>query len=118
MKKCPIAVTVIAVLLALTGAAGLIGDLLHLKSIAAEHYETIWIAVIHALAIVSGAFMLVGRNWARWLALAWMAFHVAISFGHPLQQLLIHAALLLLFIWILFFLSEARAWFGSSHSTT
>lgn len=34
--------------------------------------------------IISGAFMLRGHNWARWLAFAWMAFHVAISFpGAP-----------------------------------
>lgn len=111
MKKPPIGVTIIAVLLALTGAGGLIGDLLHLKSIAAEHYEAVWIAVVHVLAIVAGAFMLQGRNWARWLAIAWMAFHVAISIGHPIGQLIGHAVFLLLFVWLLF-RSDARVFFG------
>ena len=111
MKKRPIAVIIIALLLVLTGAIGLIGDGLHLKSIAAEHYETVWIAAVHALAIVAGVFMLRGDNWARWLAIAWMAFHVAISIGHPLKLLLIHAAFLVLFAWFLFFAIEARAYF-------
>ena len=31
------------------------------------------------LAMVSGAFMLRGHNWARWLALAWIIFHVILS---------------------------------------
>ncbi len=34
--------------------------------------------------------MLRGSNWARWLALAWIAFHVFLSFLHSWQQVLVH----------------------------
>jgi hypothetical protein len=53
--------------------------------------------------------MLLGQNWARWLALLWMAFHVAISFGVP-QNLVIHSLFLVLIAWVLF-RREARLYF-------
>jgi hypothetical protein len=56
--------------------------------------------------------MLQARNWARWLALAWMAFHVILSVGHPPQELIVHTVILLLFAYLLF-RPEARAYFGA-----
>jgi hypothetical protein len=53
--------------------------------------------------------MLRGHNWARWLALAWMAFHVAISVGHW-QQFVPHAILFALFAYGLFRV-DARGFF-------
>jgi len=111
MNKRPIAITIIAVLLILAGAAGLVGDFMHLKSLSANHYETVWIAGVHVLALVAGAFMLRGRNWARWLAVFWMAFHVIISIGHPLEQLIVHVLFLLLFVYSLF-RADARTYFA------
>jgi hypothetical protein len=110
MKKAPLPVIVIAAVLMLTGAFGLFGDYLHLKAATTNRNETIAIASVHLLAIVAGIFMLRGRNWARWLAVAWMAFHVLISFGHPLQQLIVHSILLLLFAYGLF-RADARPFF-------
>jgi hypothetical protein len=46
--------------------------------------------------------MLLGKNWARWLALAWITFHVVISFYHSIQQVLVHALVLLLFVYCLY----------------
>ena len=34
--------------------------------------------------------MLRRQNWARWLALAWMAFHVVISVFPPFKGLVVH----------------------------
>ncbi|HKF50214.1 MAG TPA: hypothetical protein VKB38_22830 [Terracidiphilus sp.] len=111
MKKPPIAVMVVAILLILVGAGGLINDFPHLNSLSANHYETVWIVAVHLLAIVAGGFMLLGHNWARWLAIAWMAFHVAITIGHPVLPLVGHVLFLLLFVWLLF-RSDSRAFFG------
>jgi NADH:ubiquinone oxidoreductase subunit 4 (subunit M) len=112
MKRPPLPVIVIAGLLIGTGAFGLFGDYLNFKPPAANRNETLLIAAVHLLAIVAGAFTLRGNNWARWLAVAWMAFHVAISFGHPLQQLIVHAVLLVLFAYGLF-RADARPFFQS-----
>jgi len=42
-----------------------------------------------------------GRNWARWLALVWMAFHVAISFP-VVRQVVTHSIIFALIAWVLF----------------
>jgi hypothetical protein len=102
MKRPPLPVIVISALLMLTGAFSLYGDYLNLKPPATGRNETLAIVCVHLLAIVAGIFMLRGRNRARWLAVAWMAFHVIISVGHPRQQLLVHAILLVLFAYGLF----------------
>ena len=57
--------------------------------------EFVWITALGAAAIVAGAFMLRGHNWARWLALAWIAAHVVISALNLMQGLLIHCVMLL-----------------------
>ena len=45
--------------------------------------EGVWVGLTELLAILSGVFMLRGQNWARWLALAWIAFHVIpVSYTH------------------------------------
>ncbi len=65
-----------------------------------------FIYVIRAAPILSGVFMLSGRNWARWLLVAWIAFHIVIGFWHSLGAGLVHA---LLFGVILFFLFRPLA---------
>ena len=32
------------------------------------------------------------QNWARWLALAWIIFHVGLSLFHPIGELAFHVA--------------------------
>jgi hypothetical protein len=54
------------------------------------------------LAILSGVFMLRGANWARWLCVAWMAFHVVISFFHAPFEVVIHSAMLVVLVLVLF----------------
>jgi hypothetical protein len=54
--------------------------------------------------------MLRGNNWARWLALAWIAFHVVVSFFHSLQEVVVHSLLFMLIAYFLFS-PEARAYF-------
>jgi len=38
-----------------------------------------WVCLLSLAAVIAGAGLLRGYNWARWLALAWIAFHVAIQ---------------------------------------
>ncbi len=58
-----------------------------------------------------GRYSCCGRNWARWLALAWMAAHVVISVFHSKQELIIHCVLLVL-IGYLFFRRTAQEYFN------
>ena len=101
MNKRPLSVTIIACLLAV---AGLVGIVYHLREFKPQHpfqYEIIWITLVRLLAIVAGVYMLHGKNWARWLALVWMAFHVIISAFHSTMELAMHALLLAVFAYFL-----------------
>ena len=64
--------------------------------------EGVWIELTELLALISGVFLLRGRNWARWLALAWVAFHVILSALHPLRELAIHLVFCAGIAWVLF----------------
>jgi len=86
-------------------AAGLLGIAYHFTEFKFQRpfdYEIVWITLVRLLAIVSGVYMLRGQNWARWLAVVWIAFHVVISIFHPWSQLAIHALILVVFAFILF----------------
>jgi len=82
-------------------AVGIIGLAYYFPELMAHQDDSLWIALTELLAIVSGAFMFRGYNWARWLALVWMAFHVAVSFP-VYRQLAIHLAIFAGIAWVLF----------------
>lgn len=96
----PLPVTLVACLFL---ATGIIGFVYHLSEIRGNAgMDSFWILLTEALAIVSGVYLLRGRNWARWLALLWLAFHVGLSYFHSLQEMAIHALLLSLIAFLLF----------------
>ena len=102
MRKRPIEVAVVSVVYI---AAGLMGLAYHLSEWTYPHPFTsaiFWVSLVRLLAIVSGAFMLRGANWARWLAVLWMGFHVVVSAFHTLAECLIHVLFLVAIGFILF----------------
>jgi hypothetical protein len=95
----------VTILACLYIAVGSIGFALHLQPIFARHafhYDDLLVELTEAVAIVSGAWMLRGENWARWLAMAWIAFHVAFSFFDSLQRAAVHTLFFVLFAYLLF----------------
>lgn len=97
--KRPIAVIIVAVLYLIVGVGGFIG---HFPGLVAGHRDAIAIEVTELLAAVCGVFLLLRHNWARWLAVAWIAFHVAISFTDPIGKLAVHVVFCILIAWALF----------------
>ena len=81
-------------------AVGSIGFAFYFPQLMAHQEYSVWIELTELLAVVSGAFMLRGHNWARWLALVWMAFHVAISFP-AYRQMAIHLTIFAWIAWVL-----------------
>lgn len=64
----------------------------------------LWMVAILCLtvsAMVAGVFLLRGARWARWLALAWVAFHVVVSALNSVSAALPHAVLLLVIGYVL-----------------
>ena len=63
------------------------------------------------LQIVAGVFMLYGRHWARWLLVAWIAFHLVVGALNGLVTFVMHVVI---FSVILFFVfrRDANAFFA------
>lgn len=97
----PFSVTLIAGLLLLAGAAGIAYHITDVKTWHPFPYDYFAIFLIRVLAIVAGIYLLRGSNWARWLAILWIAFHVGVSFFDSWITVLIHAILLAVFAYIL-----------------
>ncbi len=99
--KRPISVTLIAVLLLLSGTAGIAYHITDVKTWHPFPYEYIAILLIRLLAILAGIYLLRGHDWARWVALLWVAFHLMISFWNSWSQVVVHTAVLAIFAWVL-----------------
>lgn len=102
MNKRPLSVIIIACLYIATGAIGVVYHLTEFKTQHSFQYDIILIELVSLMAIVAGVFMLRGHNWARWLAIAWMVFHVVLSAFHSLRELAMHSLLLVIFAFFLF----------------
>lgn len=100
MTKRPLPVTLISCLFIAAGVIGLASHLTEFKG--SYQYDLIWASLVNLIAIVSGVFMLRGSNWARWLALLWIASHVILSAFHPMRELVVHSLLFVVIAYVLF----------------
>ncbi|HYK39937.1 MAG TPA: hypothetical protein VEU98_07910 [Candidatus Eremiobacteraceae bacterium] len=96
--KRPLPVIVFGCLFILAGAVGL---LYHLKDRPLDR-EFFMISGVRLLAIIGGAFLLLGHNWSRWLLMLWLGFHVVISAFHSLQEFAAHLVILFLYVYFIF----------------
>lgn len=111
MKARPLSITIIGWLFVLGGCIALISGLLPMfNATTAQRVADLkshWMVHVSRTAeIIGGLFLLRGRNWARWLLVLWMAFHIVIAALHDALQLAIHVAI---FSVILFFLFRRPA---------
>jgi hypothetical protein len=108
MPRRPLSITIISWLFIVFGSVALISGFIttDLKS----HW---YIHLSRLLQIIAGVFMLYGRNWARWLLVAWIAFHIVVGALHSPLFLLMHV---LIFSVILFFVFRrpASAFFNAA----
>jgi hypothetical protein len=96
----PISITLISILAVAVGAGGFVSHARQFES--AHPGGTIALCALSLAAVIAGIFMFHGRNWARWLWMLWMTFHVAISFFNGLSEMLVHAVMLGIFAFLLF----------------
>ena len=112
-KKRPLSVLVLSCIYIVMGA---VGFAYHFQAMMAREEYSVWIELVRLLAVVCGVFFLRGHNWARWLTVAWMAFHVAISFP-DVGKVAFHSVFLVAIAWLLF-RPDARRYFGSIDEQT
>ncbi len=108
MKKRPWSVTFIGWLLIVVGSVVLVAGLWPSAHTDASKYppeplyELALICLVRVIGIVGGVFMLRGRNWARWLVVAWIGFHVIIGFTRSIFSSVVHDSILAVAIYVLF----------------
>jgi hypothetical protein len=95
----PIEVTILAWLYLV---AGCVLFAARFRTLLAWEQGSVWAESTELAAVVSGIFMLLGKNWARWLAVAWIAFHVVLSALHSWGEAVMHGLFCVAFAWILF----------------
>lgn len=95
--KRPLLVTVIGGLFIVAGAVGFV---YHLSARPMEQ-DIVLISVIRIIAVIGGIFLLKGQNWARWVLLAWMGFHVVVSAFHSVSEFMPHVVLLMVIGYVL-----------------
>jgi len=69
---------------------GVLAFLYHSPDLLRLQKDAFLVEFTEALAVIAGIFMLRGHNWARWLALAWTAFHVVLTAVPPFHGLAVH----------------------------
>lgn len=100
MKHRPLSVTLISYLFIAAGAMGIIYHASELKNVATP--EVSLVLFVRLLAIIGGIFTLRGANWARWLLLAWIIYHVILSSFHSTAELIMHFVLSIVVVVSLF----------------
>ena len=106
-NKRPLSVTIIGAVYIAVGAIGFAFHFAQFRAVAVDQ-DLLWAELVQLVAIASGAFMLRGDNWARWVALAWIAFHVVLSAFQPLTELALHSLFCVIIAWFLFRPEAAR----------
>lgn len=107
-NRIPVSVMIIAVLYLVVGTLGFIS---HFHTLLAWQKDSVWVETTELLAVIIAVFLLRRQNWARWLAVAWIALHVVLSAFNSYVQAAVHAAFMVLIIWALF-QPAARLYFG------
>ena len=79
MNRRPRSITVIGWLFIATGSIGLVYHLSEFSRHSRFDYELVAISMIRLVAVLAGVFLLRNGNWARWLLVGWMAYHIGLS---------------------------------------
>jgi hypothetical protein len=109
MNPRPISVTIVGWIYIVVGIGSIAA---HSREINPHHLletDLVLAFIVNLLGVVAGLFILGGKNWARWLALAWMAFHLVLS--RSMIQVAVHALFLIVFAYFLF-RRQANAYFA------
>jgi hypothetical protein len=111
-RKRPLSVTILGWVYIIVGVGGFVSHLGDLRANSPFQFDGIWVEMVRLLALVCGVFMLRGQNWARWLAVVWIGFHVILSAFHQVLPLILHCIFFAVISWLLFRRDAARYFRG------
>lgn len=115
MNRRPLSITIIGWIFILVGCVAFLYHVTEIDPRRPLEPDLLWVCFVRILALISGVFLLRGCNWARWLLVVWIAFHVVLSAFHSLFEVTVHACLLAVVTFFLF-RRPASAYFGAAKS--
>ncbi|MBI3719324.1 MAG: hypothetical protein HY252_12135 [Sphingobacteriales bacterium] len=110
MKNRPVPVIIVAAIFIIAGCTGII---YHAKDFFDVNYqlpELIWVMLLRVVAVVCGVLLILGINWARWLAIAWLLYHIVISTFHSTSEVITHTVFLII-VTVLLYLPVSNIYF-------
>ena len=110
MKRRPLSITIISWIFIVFGSIALLSGVLPLADLKSHWY----VHLSRILMIVAGVFMLKGHNWARWLLVLWITFHIIISALHSMLFLLMHVVIFSVILYFVFRRQASDYFVGSS----
>jgi len=116
MMQRPRAVTVASYLFIATGIVGFAYHVTEFQMRAPFAGDALEVLLLRLLALVAGIFMLRGANWARWIAILWLAYHVVLSAFHSWSETVMHALLLAVIMYVLLRRDAAEYFRGTTRT--
>ncbi len=113
MKNRPIPVIIVSILFILTGCIGFIYHVKEFFEPNIKQYELVWVLLLRILAVVCGLLLFLKVNWARWLAIVWLLYHILLSAFHSTSEMITHIVLLII-VSVLLYLPVSTAYFKIS----
>jgi hypothetical protein len=110
MKNRPLPVIIVSILFIIAGSVGFIYHFKEFFEPNASLTEVLFIQFVRITAIVCGFLLFMSVNWARWLAIAWLLYHVIISAYHSTSEMITHIVILLI-VAVLLYLPQSSAFF-------
>jgi hypothetical protein len=111
MNKRPLSVALIGYVFIAAGIFGFAYHVTEFRTVRPAEY--VWVLLLRLLAIFGGVLVLAGKSWARWLLIAWLAYHALLSAFHSASEFLFHGLLLAVIAYLLFRRSASRYFRGS-----
>lgn len=111
-NKRPVTVLIIACLYI---AVGVLAFGYHFRELQTLQKDSVWVEGTELVALACGVFLLRGQNWARWVAVAWIALHVIVSALNAFHGIVVHSVLFVLIVWLLFRPEAGRYFAARSH---
>lgn len=114
MKNRPLPVVIVSILFILVGCVGFAYHLKDFFRLNNNVSETMWVLFVEILALVCGLLLLFRINLARWLTIAWLAYHIVISMFNSTSEVIAHVAFLII-VSTLLFLPASSAYFRNKN---
>jgi hypothetical protein len=103
MKKRPLFIVITAFIFIITDFISIAYHAYEYFEPNSIKFELVWTLIIRVLAIVCGLLLLGRVNWAGWLAIVWLAYHVDLSLFHSASETIIHVVLLAIVSFLLIY---------------